>query len=193
MEYVVVRSSHPTWLTTQLPADAVGLLKFRPPSAHSVSDGTGAISFLSRGAGIARVVASHLSRETLAFESVRGRLLATSRPGARHLFSLPTALLAYLGVEVSVRGPREGKSTDDQLLWFVPAEEYYSFRRAQAEGSAWHGPGAGGSGHVYLAKAILPPPRGLAQLRAMDAAIERTEWTAAERAFSPIAHGPRAE
>ena len=192
MEYVVVRSSHPTWLTTQLPADAVGLLKIRSPSAHSTSERTGAISFLSRGVGIARVFASHLSRETLAFESVRGRLLATARPGARHLFSVPTALLAYLGVKVSVQGPREGKSTDDQLLWFVPAEEYYSFRRSEADGSVWRGPCVGGSGHVYLARAILPPPKSLGQLSAMDCAIERTEWTAAERAFSPTARGPRA-
>lgn len=183
MEYIVLRSSHPTWLTVQLPADAVDLLKFRSPSARSPADGTGSITFLARGAGLARVVATHLSREALAAESVRERLIASARPGARHLFSLPTALLAHLGVEVSVRGPRAGKSTDDQLLWFLPAPEYYAYRRAEAEGSTWRGPSLGGSAHLYLAKSVLPPPRGLAALAATDEEIERTEWAAVSAAL----------
>lgn len=192
MDYVVLRSSHPTWLTLQLPADAVDLLKFRPPSARTASDGTGSITFLSRGPGIARVLATHLAREAIAVESVRDRLIASARPGARHLFSLPTALLSHLGLQVTVRGPREGKGTDDQILWFLPAAEYYGYRQAEADRSAWRGPSVGGSAHLYVARSILPPPRGVSQLAAMDDQIERVEWAAATQAFTALSRGHRA-
>ncbi len=192
MEYVALRSSHPTWLTMQLPSDAVELLKFRSPSPRALADGTGSITFLARGTGIARAVATHLSREALAVESVRERLLASARPGERHLFSLPTALLAHLGIGVSVRGPRAGKGTDDQILWFLPAEEYYDFRKSEAERTVWHGPSLGGSAHVYVAKAILPPPRALGSLAVTEEQIEQVEWATAAEAFHPPGRGRRA-
>lgn len=183
MEYVVLRSSHPTWLTMQLPSDAVELLKFKSPSARSNTDGTGSITFLSRGAGIARVVSTHLSREALAVESVRERLLASARPGSRHLFSLPAALLSHLGVQVQVRGPQAGKGTDDQILWFLPSEEYLGFRRAESQGTAWRGPSLGGSGHLYVMRSVLPPPRSLPLLAALEDQIERGDWATAVEAF----------
>ena len=191
MEYVVLRSSHPTWLTLQLPLDTVELLRFRAPSAHAATDGTGSITFLARGPGIARVLSTHLSREVLAIESVRERLIASARPGERHLFSLPNALLDHLGMQVSVRGPRGGKGTDDQLLWFLPAEEYYDFRAREAAGSPWRGPSLDGSAHVYVAKALLPAPRGLASLAATEERIEREEWTNAIAALSAGARSRR--
>ena len=192
MEYVALRSSHPTWLTMQLPSDAVELLKFRSPSPHAPVDGTGSITFVARGPGIARAIATHLSREALAVESVRERLLASARPGARHLFSLPAAHLAHLGVSVSVRGPRAGKGTDDQILWFLPAEEYYAYRKAEVEGTPWHGPSLGGSAHLYLSKALLPPPRTMGALAATEDQIEEVEWKAATEAFHPPGRGRRA-
>lgn len=192
MEYVALRASHPSWLTMQLPSDAITLLKFRDPSPRSPGDGTGSITFLARGGGIARVFATHLSREALAVESVRERVIATARPGDRHLFALPTALLEHLQIEVSVRGPRSGKGTDDQILWFVPADEYYSFRKAEADGAPWHGPSLGAAGHVYVAKAILPPPRALAGLATLDEQIERGEWVTATEAFAAPARVRRA-
>lgn len=185
MNYVPLRSSHPTWLTMQLPSDAVEILKFRPPSARSPADGTGSITFVARGPGIARAIATHLSREAIAVESIHERLLASARPGNRHLFSLPTALLAHLAIHVSVRGPRAGKGTDDQILWFLPSEEYYSYRQAESEGSVWHGPSLGESGHLYLAKASLPLPRALAALDSAEVEIEGVEWKAATDAFHP--------
>ena len=40
MEYVILRSVRPTWLTMQLPDDAAELLRYRGPSSHADVDRT---------------------------------------------------------------------------------------------------------------------------------------------------------
>ncbi|MEM0128762.1 MAG: hypothetical protein QXG65_01145 [Thermoplasmata archaeon] len=176
VEYVALRSVHPTWLTMQLPDDAAALLRYRAPTPQSGVDRTGSISFLARGPGIARVVASHLAKEALALEQVRDRFLANARPGDRRLFSVPSALLEHLSLEVHVAGPRGGRRTDDQVLWFLPAPEYYAYRAAESSGTEWTGPSIGGMAHLYVAKAVLPSTRALGALQEMEGAIEGDEW-----------------
>ena len=137
MEYVIVRAMHPTWLTMQLPAEVADLIGFRPGSGPD-REASRTIAFLARGSGIARVVASYPAREALAIETVRSRLLATARPGDKLLFTLPTPVADHLGLKVYSRGPRV-RGTDDSLLWFVPAPEYYEFRTVTAAGRPWAG------------------------------------------------------
>ncbi|HTW76158.1 MAG TPA: hypothetical protein VMG14_00125 [Thermoplasmata archaeon] len=175
MEYVLLRAVHPTWLTTQLPLEVAELLRYPTPEGPD-RDAARSVSFLARGPGIARVIAPPAAREALAVETVRGRLLASARPGDRHLFSLPTAVIRHLGLQVYSRGPRAGRGTDDRLVWFTPAPEYYEYRSVVESGRPWTGPSSGPFAHVYLARALVPFPREMAQLAELELRIEEEEW-----------------
>jgi hypothetical protein len=190
MEYVIVRAVHPTWLTMQLPLEVAELIRFRPEDggAHEASR---AISFLARGPGLVRVIATHPAREALAVETVRGRLLATARPGERHIFSIPTAVLRHLSVQVYSRGPRAGRGTDDRTIWFVPAPEYYEYRSVVESGRTWTGPSNGPFAHVYVAKSLFPFPREFAQLAELELRIEEEEWRPGIEALQKVGRGRR--
>lgn len=188
MEYVLLKAVHPTWLTTQLPAEVAALLRY--PTATAADAGAArSISFLARGTGIARVIAPPTAREALAVETVRGRLLASARPGDRHLFSLPTAVIRHLGLQVYSRGPRAGRGTDDRIVWFVPAPEYYEFRSVVDSGKAWTGPTSGPFAHVYLAKSLVPFPRELGLLAEVEVRIEEEEWRPGVEALQRVGRG----
>ena len=122
------------------------------------------------------MVATHLVREPLAVEQIRDRFIATARPGERRLFSIPSALVEFLGLKVEVPGPRMGRRTDDQMIWFVPAPEYYAFRSAEGAPARWKGPSLGGMAHIYVAKALLPGPRSLPELAELESRIETEDW-----------------
>jgi hypothetical protein len=190
MEYVVLWASHPSWLTLQLPRDVGELIGYRPEGGTH-HDASRTVSFLSRGPGIARVVASYSAREALAVETVRGRLLASARPGDRHIFTLPFALLAHLGVRVSPRGPRAGRGTDDGIVWFAPAPEYYEYRSIRGSGRAYNQPSSGPLAHVYLAHSMYPLPKAVEQLEELDSRIETEEWRPAVRMLQKMARPRR--
>jgi hypothetical protein len=189
MEYVIVRATHPTWLTMQLPTEVADLLLFRPEEgAHRETSRT--VSFLARGPGLARVIASHPAREALAVETVRNRLIASARPGDRHLFTLPAPVVQHLGLQVYSRGPRL-RGTDDTLVWFVPAPEYYEYRSVVEAGRPWTGPTAGPFAHVYVAKSLVPFPKELDQLAALEYRVEEEEWRPAVEALQRVGRGRR--
>jgi hypothetical protein len=190
MEYVVLRAVHPTWLTMQLPLEVAELIRFRPEDGTS-REASRSISFLARGPGFARVISTHHAREALAVETMRGRLLASARPGDRHLFSLPTAVLRHLGVQVYSRGPRAGRGTDDRLLWFAPAPEYYEYRSVVESGRPWSEPASGPFAHVYVARSLLPLPREFAQLAELELRIEEEEWRPGIEALQKVGRGRR--
>jgi hypothetical protein len=189
MEYVVVRAMHPTWLTMQLPTEVATLIRF-DPGADAAGEASRTVSFLSRGPGIARIIATHPAREALAIETVRSRLLANARPGDRLLFTLPTPVAQHLGLQVFSRGPRV-RGTDDSLLWFMPAPEYYEYRSILASGKPWTGPSIGPFAHVYLAKSLLPLPKEIAQLAEQEFRIEEDEWGPAVEALQRVGRGRR--
>jgi hypothetical protein len=189
MEYVIVRANHPTWLTMQLPTE-VGQLIGYDPRAASGGVAARSISFLARGAGLARVIATHPAREALAVETVRDRLLATARPGERLLFTLPGPVANHLGLKVYSRGDRV-KGTDDSVVWFVPAPEYYEFRSIVESGKSWTGPSSGPFAHVYLARSLVPFPRELEALGDLELRIEE-EWRPAVAALQRLGRGRRA-
>jgi len=190
VEYVILRAGHPTWLTLQLPQEVVELLRFAPADGPH-REASRSISFVARGPGLVRVLAAYPAREPLAVETVRGRLLASARPGDRHLFSLPTGVIQHLGLQVYSRGPRAGRGTDDGLLWFVPAPEYYEFRSIVEAGKPWTGPTGSLFAHVYLAKSLYPFPREIAQLSEAEYRIEEEEWRPGVEALQRVGRGRR--
>ncbi|HYA10322.1 MAG TPA: hypothetical protein VEH10_01435 [Thermoplasmata archaeon] len=189
MEYVIVRATHPTWLTMQLPTEVAQLIRFDP---HSEPGGTAArsVSFLARGPGITRVIATYPAREALAVETVRDRLLATARPGERLLFTLPGPVASHLGLKVYSRGNRV-KGTDDSVVWFVPAPEYYEFRSIVESGKGWSGPSSGPFAHVYLARSLVPFPKELDSLAELEFRVEEDEWRPAVAALQHLGRGRR--
>ncbi len=190
MEYVVLRAGHPTWLTMQLPSEVVDLIQFRPEQG-AAREASRSISFLARGPGVVRVLASRPAREALAVETVRGRLIASARPGDRHLFSLPTGVIRHLGLHVSSRGPRAGRGTDDSVLWFVPAPEYYEYRSVVDAGKPWTAPSSGPFAHVYLARSLFPFPKEFAQLAELEFRIEEDEWRPGIEGLQRVGRGRR--
>jgi hypothetical protein len=190
MEYVILRAGHPTWLTMQLPSEVADLLRFRPEEG-TVREASRSIAFLGRGPGIVRVLASHPAREALAVETVRGRLVGSARPGDRHLFSLPTGVVQHLGLQVTSRGARAGRGTEDSVLWFVPAPEYYEYRSVVDTGRSWSAPASGPFAHVYLAKSLYPFPKEIAQLAEVEFRIEEEEWRPGIEGLQRVGRGRR--
>ncbi len=189
MEYVIVRATHPTWLTLQLPAEVAELICFRPETGPH-RDSSRTISFLARGAGVVRVIASHPAREALAIETVRNRFIASARPGERHLFTLPTPVVQHLGLQVYARGPKL-KGTDDRIIWFVPAPEYYEYRSIVEAGKTWNGPSGGPFARVYVAKSLFPFPKEFQPLAELEYRIEEEEWRPAVEALQRVGRGRR--
>ena len=190
MEYVVVRATHPTWLTMQLPTEVAEMICYDPTSDRGGAAAR-SISFLARGAGIARVVATYPAREALAVETARERLLATARPGERLLFTLPAPVAQHLGLKVYAKGERV-KGTDDSVVWFLPAPEYYEFRSVVDHGKPWRGPSSGPFAHVYLARSLVPFPRELGELAGLEGHVEDEEWRSTVATLPRLGRGRRA-
>ncbi len=189
MEYVIVRAQHPSWLTMSLPTEVAQLICYDPSAEHGATAAR-SISFLARGPGLARVIATYPAREALAVETVRDRLLATARPGERLLFTLPGTVAQHLGLKVYARGSRV-KGTDDTLVWLVPAPEYYEFRSVVGAGKTWSAPSSGPFAHVYVARSLLPFPKELDGLAELDFRIEDEEWRPAVAALQRLGRGRR--
>ncbi|MCI4348697.1 MAG: hypothetical protein L3J93_00530 [Thermoplasmata archaeon] len=189
MEYVALKSVRPTWLTLQLPSEVAQLLLYESEEgAKGGTPGRG-LAYLARGPGIVRVVSAFAAREVLPIEIVRNRYLATAHTTGKLLHNLPQAVIQHLGVHLVVRGPNEARSTDDSLLWFVPAPEYYEFRAKERLGKPWTGPSTEGFAHVYLAKGVLPLPGEFPTLASLEARIEGEEWRPRLEAISRIPRG----
>jgi hypothetical protein len=189
VEYVILRATHPSWLTMQLPTEVAELLCY-DPTAERGTPAARSVSFLARGPGIARVIATYPAREALAVETVRDRLLATSRPGERLLFTLPSPVAQHLGLKVYGRGGRV-KGTDDSVVWLVPAPEYYEFRSVVDGGKRWKGPSSGPFAHVYLVRSLVPFPRELDGLAELEYRVEEEEWRPAVAALQHLGRGRR--
>lgn len=176
MEYVVLKATHPTWLTAQLPQEVAGLLRYRYEEDRGRAAPGRGLAFLTRGPGVVRVVAAYQAREILPVETVRNRYIAPAGLSEKLLFNLPGAVQRHLGIHVQVRPPSGLKATDDTVLWFLPAPEYYEYRGLEHSERGWHGPSPGGLAHVYLTKSMLPMPRPLPDLTELERRIESEEW-----------------
>lgn len=173
MEYVVLRAVHPTWLNLQLPQEVAELIEYRPDEVRGLREPARGIAFLARGPGTVRVVAAFRAREVLAVETVHDRFIAPARLSEKLVFNLPGAVLRHLGLQVQPRGPNGTRATDDGVIWFLPAPEYYEYRAQERSRTGWNGPSPGGFAHVYLAKSVVPLAGDLSDL---EDRIEREEW-----------------
>lgn len=173
MEYVVLTTVQPGWLTVHLPETVGQLLQYGADGARSRGPGRG-LAFLARGRGVVRVVDSFRARELVPLESARGRYVALAHVTERRLFNLPHAVMDHLGAQLMRREHgAAGWTSDDMLVWFVPAPEYYEYRARERRGEPWKGPSTGGLAHVYLARGLLPI---YPELDGLEASIYDREW-----------------
>jgi hypothetical protein len=187
MEYVVVRAACPTWLNTQLPAEVAKLIRFDPPAARGMRDMNRGIAFFARGPSVARVVNAVEAQDVHWGESNHQRHLGFARVSEKGLFSLPALVQRHLGLQSEPRGPSGIRATDDTILWFTPAPEYYEFRGVEWRQRTWTGPSGGGYAHVYVTKSILPLDRHLEPLARLDEEIEEHEWRPRLEALKRVA------
>jgi hypothetical protein len=173
MEYIALRASHPTYLNLQLPQDVASLVGYVPEELRALRSPARSISFLARTPQIVRVIATYRGGEVLPIETTRNRLLASAGLTEKMIFNLPEAVVQYLGLEVKRRAPGGTRFTDDGLLWFLPADEYYAFRESERLGKPWGGPAGGGLTRVYLSHARLPPSSALESL---EEGIGERDW-----------------
>ncbi len=176
MEYVILRAARPTYLNTQLPAEAAELIRFDPPDARGMRDYARGIIFFARVPGIARVVSAYQAQDVLPGEMAQNRFLGLARVSERLLFNVPAQVQRHLGVRSEPREPNGPRATDDSVIWFLPAPEYYEYRALQRRERSWGGPSGGGVAHIYLAKSILPMDPALAALTELETRIEWDEW-----------------
>lgn len=176
MEYVALRAACPTWLNTQLPTDVATLIRFDPPSARGMRDYNRGVAFFARGPGVVRVLNAVDAQDVLWGESNHQRHLGMARVSEKGLFSLPARVQEHLGLKSEIRRSPSIRATDDVILWFLPAPEYYEFRAFERRGRPWNGPSGGGPAHVYLVKSMLPIDRQLEPLARLDDEIEEREW-----------------
>jgi hypothetical protein len=188
MEYVILKAVHPTWLVAQLPVEVAALLQYDPEEARDLRSPARGIAFLARGPGIVRVVSTLRAPEVVAVETVRNRFIASARLNEKLLFSLPAPVARHLGLQVTPRGPNEMRSTDDGVVWFLPAPEYYEYRAQERLGKPWSGPSPGGLTHLYLAKSVLPLSP---ELDALETRIESSEWRPRTEVLSRPPRGRR--
>lgn len=173
VEHVILKAVHPTWLVVQLPKEVADLIQYHSEDVRGLYPPARGLAFLARGPGIVRVLPAFQAREVLAVETVRNRVLATSRVGDSLIVNLPAVVCRHLGLKLIGQSGAAPRVTDDSIIWFLPAPEYYEYRARQRSSRPWTGPSTGGFAHVYLAKSLLPFSRELTEL---ENRIESEEW-----------------
>ncbi|HZY70451.1 MAG TPA: hypothetical protein VFF67_05675 [Thermoplasmata archaeon] len=173
MEYVILRAAHPTWMNLQLPTEVAEIIQYHPTELKELRQPSRGVAFLARGPGIVRVVPTFRAREVLPIETVRNRYIAPAHLTEKLLFTIPGPVARHLGIQVQARGPHDARATDDSVMWFLPAPEYYQFRTDSRTERGWTGPRPAGYAHVYLAKSLIPLTRDLSDL---ESRIEQEEW-----------------
>lgn len=188
-EYVVLRSVHPTHLNLQMPVEVAELLQYDAEELRSRHGPARGIAFLARGAGLARVVPTFRAGDVLPIETVENRYLATAHLSDRLVFNLPEAVVAHLRIQVLTRPPNDTRFTDDGLIWFLPAPEYYEYRARQRSPRGWKGPSTGGLVHVYVARSLIP---WAPELEEIEHRIDSEEWMPRLRMIGRMARARRA-
>jgi hypothetical protein len=192
MEYVILRATRPTWLNTQLPAEAAHLMEFEPGSGASARRMSRTLVFFARGPGIVRVASQSQASQVAMWEMARNRHLGQASVSDKLLFNLPAEVQRHLPLHTEPRGPNGIRATDDGIIWFLPAPEYYEFRAYEKRERAWTGPSTGEFAHLYLAKSILPIDRQLGPLTDLETRIEAEEWRPRIEALQRVARARRA-
>ena len=187
-EYVLLKASHPTYLNLQMPTEVGELIRYDVQESKELHPPSRGISFLIRGPGVVRVLPTLRAGEVLPIEAAHNRYLATALLSAKLVFTLPEAVIRHLGLKVQLRAGHGTRFTDDGLVWFLPAPEYYEFRARERSGKGWTGPASGAFAHVYLARAVLPLE---SELEMIERRIDHDEWRPRIEALDRLARGRR--
>jgi hypothetical protein len=153
--WVVLKATHPSWCTAQLPGEVAELLGCRAEDLAPLTRPARGIAFLDRGPGVVRVVGMHRSARLLSVEMTANRVVDVAQLTEKMLFNIPDAVERHLGLKTYPRGDRGAQGTDDTLLWFLPETEYAFYRKETREGRGFPGLPDGETPHVYLTKALL--------------------------------------
>jgi hypothetical protein len=187
-EYVVLKAGHPTYLNLQMPTEVAEVIQYDTREVRHLQAPARGIAFLSRGPAVVRVVPTFRANELLPVETLHNRYLATASLSDKLVFTLPEAVIHHLGIKVQNSTERESRFTDDGLLWFLPAPDYYEFRARQRAVGVWEGPSSGGLAHVYLARSLIPWAGGLEET---DRRIDVEEWSPRLQVLSRLSRSRR--
>ena len=136
-KFVVLKAVHPTWCNLQLPRDVAQILGLVPGVPSQ------AIYFHESEGRRVRVV---VTRE----ECMSSRPVASAQLTEKMVFNLPTALAHHLGIQIS--RTKRGRTTDDMVVWFTPADQYQELRRAPRGGRRPTGLSSGREPQVYVSR-----------------------------------------
>ena len=153
--YVVLRATHATYLTLQLPAEVAHLIGYDWTGSNTLRSPGREVAFLARGPGFCRVISSLRSAALLPREIHLNRFIAPARVSRKRLFYLPVAVAEHLGLTVDRSLPTGRASTHDSVVWLVDARSYYRFRE-RGSGSVDSPEERGAPARVYLAKSLVP-------------------------------------
>jgi hypothetical protein len=158
--YVVLKATHATFLTLQLPRDVAELIGFDAAESAALRAPGREVAFLARGPGVCRVISLRRSASMLAEEIQFDRFIASARVSRKRLFFLPVAVAHHLGLEVERASPSGKTSTFDSVVWLADAPAYYEYRsgrdRSGRESSDETPPA-----RVYVTKSMIPMPLDL--------------------------------
>jgi hypothetical protein len=131
--WVVVRSTHPSRCTLQVPGEVAKVIGLRLDLAPP---GNGLV-FLDRGPGLLRVVATADPSPSINEKMVKGGWIAVATPSKKGVFNLPKKVARHLGICTVSLGPGKGRGTDDQVMWAMPEGQYYAMRRGERIADPW--------------------------------------------------------
>ena len=106
-------------------------------------------------------------------ETMHNRYLATAHLTDKMLLTLPEAVVTHLGLKVLTRAPRDTRYTDDSVVWFLPAPEYYEYAAHERAAKGWKGP-RGGASPTSTWPDRCSPGRGSSE--SIERRIDTEEW-----------------
>jgi hypothetical protein len=188
--WVVFKTVHPSWGTLILPTEIAELLGVPPPQpkGERPDPSRRTLAFLDRGPGRVRVISLYRSAPTFARAVQRQQLVAQAQVSEKLYMNLPDAVEAHLNLKTVLVPERRSRRTNDMLAWMLPAEEYYTYREATADGAAY-GISTKGPAHIYLVKSyfpgLLPSKRSLESDEPSETVTVATLPTRRSRAAAP--------
>ena len=188
--YVVLKSIHPTWCTTQLPGEVAELLGSSAEDLKGLHRPARSLAFLARGQGTLRVLSLFRSSDLLQREMRENRVVATAQLTDKLVFNIPAAVEEYLGLVSFPRETPSTRGTDDMIVWFIPEEEYYEYRDLTRDKSPFSALSSGQTPRVYLTKSIFSALRpSLSEEEGLKVRPARSSGTSGRKASSASARG----
>lgn len=155
--WVVFKTVHPSWGTLILPSEISELMGVPPPldKGEKPDPARRTLAFLDRGTGRVRVISLFRSAKVFAEAVEKQRLIGQAQVSDKLYLNLPDAVETHLNLKRWFVPERRSQRTNDMLAWMIPGDEYYAWREATQDGSAYEMPSSGPA-HIYLVKSYFP-------------------------------------